>query len=323
MLASTLRLHALLALLAAATSSVVLAQDRHIVVPVGELESMMRSEPLRIESAEVSRPTLRGDITLKADVVFGERPPLLVKVRNAEPGAETFNNVPRYEIAAYELQKLLVDEAEYVVPPTALRMVPLEELREFAPKARATFFGADEVLCVVQYWLQDVAARTDVLDSERFETDAAYARHVGQLNVLTYLIEHADSNPGNFLVSAEPEGARVFSIDNGVAFASEVSDRGQLWRTMRVERLPADIVARLRQLTETDLMSRLGVLAQWELTDGHYVAVSPTDNLKSNIGVRRRAGTIQMGLTRGEITSVLSRAKRLLRMIDDAKISTY
>ncbi|HET7924901.1 MAG TPA: hypothetical protein VFL30_08380, partial [Rhodanobacteraceae bacterium] len=240
--------------------------------------------------AEVSRPTIRGDITLKANVVFGERPSLLVKVRNAEPGANTFNNVPRYEIAAYELQKLLMDETEYVVPPTALRMVPLDALRVFAPNVRPTFSGADEVLCVVQYWLQDVQARTDVLDSERFETDAAYARHIGQLNVLTHLIEHADSNAGNFLISAEPEGARVFSIDNGVAFASEPSDRGQQWKPMRVERLPADTVARLRQLTEADLVSRLGVLAQWELTDGHYVAVPLTDNVKPNAGVRRTAG---------------------------------
>jgi hypothetical protein len=30
-----------------------------------------------------------------------------------------------------------------------------------------------------------------------------------------------------------------------------------------------------------------------------------------------------MGLTRGEIVSVVSRAKRLLRLIDDDKISTY
>ena len=317
------RLHALMALLAAATSSFALAQDRHILLPVGELESMIRSEPLRIVSAEVSRPTLRGDITLKADVVFGERPQLLVKIRNTVPGAETFNNVPRYDIAAYELQKLLVDEAEYVVPPTALRMVPRETLGAFAPNARATFSGADEVLCVVQYWLQNVEARADVLDSERFETDAAYARHVGQLNVLTYLIEHADSNLGNFLVSAEPEGARVFAIDNGIAFASEASDRGQRWKSMRVRRLPADTVARLRQLTEADLVSRLGVLAQWELTDGHYVAVPPTANLNSNRGVRRTEGTIQMGLTRSEIVSVLTRAQRLLRMIDDERIATY
>jgi hypothetical protein len=323
MLTATPRLPALLALLAAAASSFALAQDRNIVLPVGELEAMLEEEPLRIVGAEISRPTVRGDITLKAEVAFGERPPLRVKLRNAVPGADSFNNVPRYDIAAYELQKLLMDAPEYVVPPTALRMVPRESLREFASNVRPTFNGADEVLCVVQYWLEDVVQRGDVLDAERLETDAVYARHAGQLNVLTYLIEHSDSNIGNFLVSAEPEGARFFAIDNGVAFASEPSGRGTLWKSMRVERLPADTVVRLRQLTEAELIERLGVLAQWEIREGHYVAVAPTGNLKPNVGVRRKAATIQLGLTRGEIAAVSVRAKRLLKMIDDGEIATF
>jgi len=313
----------LLAVLAVATSSSAFAQDRNILLPVSELEPMLRSEPLRIASAEISRPTARGDITLKADVAFGERPPLRVKLRNAAPGAQMFNNVPRYDIAAYELQKLLMDAAEYVVPPTALRMVPIEALRTFAPAAEPTFPGADDVLCVVQYWLQDVEARADVLDLERFETDAVYARHVGQLNVLTYLIEHSDSNLGNFLASAEPEGARVFAIDNGVAFASKPSDRGELWKSMRVEKLPADTVARLRQLTEAELVSRLGVLAQWELREGRYIAVAPTANLRPNAGVRRAGGTIQMGLTRHELGRVWRRALSLRSMIDDGTVVAY
>ena len=141
--------------------------------------------------------------------------------------------------------------------------------------------------------------------------------------MLTYLIQHADSNAGNFLVSAEPEGARVFAIDNGIAFASPPSDRGAQWKSMRVERLPADTVARLRQLTEVDLHSRLGVVAQWELEDGRYIAVSPTENLEPSRGVRRRDGSIQMGLTRSEIEDVWRRTQRLLRMIDNEKIATY
>ena len=80
-----------------------------------------------ITAAEISRPKAKGDITLKADVAFGDAPPLRVKLRKAEPGAEAFNNVPRYDLAAYELQKLFLDPAEYVVPPTALRMVPLAD----------------------------------------------------------------------------------------------------------------------------------------------------------------------------------------------------
>jgi hypothetical protein len=301
------------------------AQDRNITLPVADLERMLGSEPMQIVDAKISRPKLQGsvDITLKADVSFSGGPPLRVKLRKAEPGAEVFNNVPRYDLAAYELQKLLVDTEEYLVPPTSLRMLPMAQIKAYASPVRATFRDSDDVLCVVQYWLQDVAAPADVLIAERFESDALYARHIGQLNVLTYLINHRDSNLGNFLISAVPEGARVFSIDHGVAFASEPSDRGELWKSMRVKRLPADTVARLRKLTEAELASRLGVLAEWKLESGHYVAVSPGANLAPRHGVRRKESVVQMGLSSSEIGAVWSRAQKLLRMIDDGEIATY
>jgi len=301
------------------------AQDRNITLPVADLERMLGSEPMQIVNTEISRPKLQGavDITLKADVSFSGQPPIRLKVRKAERGAEVFNNVPRYDLAAYELQKLLMDAEEYVVPPTALRMLPIAEMRPYTSALRATFPGSDDVLCVVQYWLQDVAVPADVLFPARFESDELYARHIGQLNVFTYLINHRDSNLGNFMISAVPEGARVFSIDHGVAFASEPSDRGELWKSMRVKRLPADTVARLRKLTEADLESRLSVLAQWKLENGHYVAVSPGANLAPRFGVRRDEGVVQMGLSNSEIGAVWSRARKLLRMIDDGDIATY
>ena len=303
----------------------VAAQDRNITLPVADLERMLGAEPMQIVNAEISRPKLQGavDITLKADVSFSGQPPIRLKVRKAERGAEVFNNVPRYDLAAYELQKLLMDAEEYVVPPTALRMLPIAVMRPYSSALRATFPGSDDVLCVVQYWLQDVAVPADVLFPARFESDALYARHIGQLNVFTYLINHRDSNLGNFMISAVPEGARVFSIDHGVAFASEPSDRGELWKSMRVKRLPADTVARLRKLTEADLESRLSVLAQWKLENGHYVAVSPGANLAPRFGVRRDEGVVQMGLSSSEIGAVWSRARKLLRMIDDGDIATY
>jgi hypothetical protein len=102
---------ALLAALIVAATWPAAAQDRNITLPVADLEHMLQSEPLQIVDAEISRPKMQGgvDITLKADVSFSGRPPLRVKVRQAERGAQAFNNVPRYDIAAYELQKLLMD----------------------------------------------------------------------------------------------------------------------------------------------------------------------------------------------------------------------
>jgi len=299
------------------------AQDVNLPLPVAELEQMLGQEPLRIVSAEISRPKAKGDITLKAEVAFGDRPPLRVKLRKAVPGGEEFNNVPRYDLAAYELQKFFIDPDEYVVPPTALRMIPLDEFRRYSPDVQPTFRESGEVLAVVQAWLQEIKVIADVYDPALFAADAVYARHIGQLNVLTHAIAHGDSNVGNFLISRAASGPRVFSIDHGVAFASAQSDRGKLWQVMRVDRLPADTVARLRAITEQTLHERLGVLAQWQLEDGRYVAVAPGGNLSPQRGIRREDGTLQMGLTKSEIGAVWRRLARLLKEVDAGRIQTH
>ena len=274
-----------------------------------------------ITQAEISRPNAKGDITLRAEVSFGGAPPLRVKLRKAEPGANSFNNVPRYDIAAYELQKLFLDPPEYVVPPTALRMVPLADFAKYSPGVARTFPAADQVLAVVQYWLSDITVVADVYSPERFAADPVYARHIGQLNVLTYLIRHRDSNIGNFLLGKAEVGARVFSIDHGVAFASEESDRGDVWKDMRVDRLPADTVERLRQITPELLTDRLAVLSQWKLDGRSYVPMAGGPNFAKSSGVRREGNELQMGLTKSEISAVYRLLSKLLERIDQGKIS--
>jgi hypothetical protein len=297
------------------------AQDANITKPVAELEKLLAAEPMVITSAEISRPKAKGDITLRAEVSFGGAPPLTVKLRKAEPGAEEFNNVPRYDLAAYELQKLFLDPAEYVVPPTALRMVPLADFAKYSPGIKRTFPGAEQVLGVVQYWLSDIKVIEDVFNPTRFAADPVYARHIGQLNVLTYLVEHRDSNAGNFLIGKAELGPRVFSIDHGVAFASEDSDRGEAWKVMRVQRLPADTVERLRKITPQILEQRLSVLAQWKLQGGLYVPVAPGANLSAMRGVRKEGDDLQMGLTSTEIKAIERLLEKLLKRIDAGEIT--
>jgi hypothetical protein len=297
------------------------AQDANITQPIADLERILAAEPLVIVQAEISRPKAKGDITLRADVAFGDAPPLRVKLRKAEPGAEAFNNVPRYDLAAYELQKLFIDPPEYVVPPTALRMVPFADFARYSPGVRRTFPPADQVLAVAQYWLSDVKVIADVYDAARFGSDPVYARHIGQLNVLTHLIQHRDSNVGNFLIGRAERGARVFSIDHGVAFASSDSDRGKLWRDMRVTQLPEDTIARLRRITPEQLESRLAVLAQWRLQDGRYVPAPLGPNLAARRGVRRVDGQLQMGLTSMEIWAIQRLLDGLLQRVDKGEIT--
>jgi hypothetical protein len=309
---------AVLLLALAATAA---AQDANITQPIAALEQLLAAEPLVITQAQISRPKAKGDITLRADVSFGGAPPLRVKLRRAEPGADSFNNVPRYDAAAYELQKLFLDPAEYVVPPTALRMVPLADFAKYAPDVARTFSAADQVLAVVQYWLSDIVVVPDIYNAERFAADPAYARHIGQLNVLTYLIRHRDSNMGNFLLGKTDVGARVFSIDHGVAFASKQSDRGEVWKNLRVNRLPADTVERLRHVTPQVLAERLGVLKQWQLEGRSYVPVASGKNLGESHGVRRAGTDLQMGLTRSELREVHQLLMRLLERVDRGEIT--
>jgi hypothetical protein len=314
-------LASLLAPLLLALGMTAAAQDSNITQPIADLEKLLAAEPLVITQAEISRPKAKGDITLKAEVSFGGAPPLRVKLRKAEPGAEAFNNVPRYDLAAYELQKLFIDPTEYVVPPTALRFVPRADFAKYQSDVARTFSSADQVLAVLQYWLSDITVVADVYNPARFAADPLYARHIGQLNVLTYLIAHRDSNVGNFLIGKTPTGARVFSIDHGVAFASEDSDRGEAWKVMRVDRLPADTVARLRTITVPMLEQRLGVLAQWKLDGDRYVPVALGPNLAVNRGVRREGKDLQMGLTRSEILAVHRLLTRLLERVDAGEIT--
>ena len=300
-----------------------LAQDINIPLPADAIERQLATEPFTITTAEISRPKAKGDITLKAEVSFSGNPPYRVKLRRAEPGAEDFNNRPRYDLAAYELQKLFLDPPEYVVPPTALRFVPVEQLLPYAKEARPTFRGSDEVLVVLQYWLQEVKVIADVYDAERFARDPVYARHIGQMNILTALIEHGDSNTGNFLISRAEDGARVFSIDNGVAFAFNESDRDDLWRRLRVGRLPADAIARLRALDERALDDRLGVLVEWRLDAGRWVAEPRGANLSPSRGVRQKDDRVQLGLTKAEIARVHRAMQRLLQDVEDGTVGTF
>jgi hypothetical protein len=306
-----------------ACASPAMAQDANITAPVPEIERMLDNDPFIVTAAATSRPKAKGDITLKAQISFAGREPLTVKLRKAEPGADVFNNVPRYDLAAYELQKVYLDPPEFVVPPTALRMVPLDEFRKFQADVQPTFPGADEAVAVVQYWLHDIEVIADVLDPATFETDAVYARHIGQLNILTYLIRHRDSNAGNFLIGKQSPGARVFSIDHGVAFASIDGDRGMLWQDLRVKKLPADAIARLRKVTHEDLDARLGVLVQWKLEQGRYVQVPNGANTAAYRGVRRSGEMLQMGLTKPEIADVYRQMQRLLAKVDSGAISTF
>jgi len=208
------------------------------------------------------------------------------------------------------------------VPPTILRVFPLNYVRMQVPEISPTFGNAASVLVALQYWVP-LLTPENFWDKDRAEADTVYARRIGNMNVLTYLIRHQDANIGNFLISQVPDDPRVYSVDNGVSFRSVPSNRGFEWRDLRVKRLPAATVERLRKITRADLDAQLGVLAEFEIKDGALVEVTPGANLSPGRGVRQSDSRIQLGLTAAEIGDVENRLRNLLKNVDSGKTTVF
>jgi hypothetical protein len=303
-----------------AAASTTVAQDSNIVYPIKLVEQRLTRDTFRVLEVRGSRRV--GDRTQRVTISFSDTSVMITKWAAAPVNGDEFNNSPRYEVAAYDIQKLFLDEPDYVVPPTIMRVFDLGFFKTINANSPATFGKTSSVVAVLQYWLSAVSADS-VFDLKRFERDSTYARHLANLNLLTYLIKHNDANAGNVLVSNNVVNPRVFSVDNGVAFGVAESDRGTDWRQLRVPRVPAYTIEKLRKITRADLDRTLGVVAEYEIRDGQLVAVAPGENLNRGQGVRRKENHVQFGLTRLEIDGVESRLKSLLGRIDDGKLRTF
>ena len=311
----------ILALAALLLVSPALPAQQNLLLPVDSIERLLTSHPFEIRAQKDTR--WEGDRTQRVDIAFADSSTMRVKWAKSAISGQAFNNQPRFELAAYELQKLFLDEPAYVVPPTVARIVPLSRYRsELDREVSPTFTGAASVLVVLQYWLQNVT-NAGVHDEIRLAADTVYARHFGDLNILTHIIWHSDSNVGNVLISRDPSSPRVFSVDNGVAFSSETSDRGHAWRTLRTDRLPRGTIERLRALRREDLDRALAVVAEFELRNGELVPKERTAPLNPGQGVRRKGNIVQLGLTRNEISGVWGRIQGLLKRVDSGKVKTF
>ena len=296
------------------------AQDGNVTHDLALIERMLAHDEIEVAIPRDIR--FKGDAAKTAIIKRADGFFMRVKLKRSAQGGEAFNNQPRYEIAAYHLQQLFLDAADYVVPPTAGRFFPRAQFEEIEKMVYPTFPQADDVFCTLQYWLSEVTSK-NVWDKNRFATDERYAYHAANLNIFTCLIRHSDSNVGNLLISKLPDNPRLFAVDNGLAFGEITSERGYEWRNLLMDRLPARTVARLRGITREMLDDHLGVVAQYELRDGHFVPVAVSDNLNPAKGVRQTETQLQIGLTDGEIDGVYRRLREILEKVDGEKLALF
>lgn len=298
------------------------AQDANILFPPDSLEQWLRYADFEVVDSRPSRG-LPGERTSRSALQFDNGQMLVVKWAVAPEDGEAYNNNPRYEVGAYELQKLFLEPHEYVVPPTVMRAFDLAWIRTLEPDVYPTFDDTESVLVVLQYWLFNIGG-DQVWDADRFEADTVYAHHLANFNIFTYLAHHNDQNQGNYLISGMEDSPRIFSVDNGIAFNASMSDQGARWRTVRVDRLPRATVERLRALTEAEVRAHLETLAQFRIEpDGTLTQEPPGPATDPGRGIRRTDTTLQLGLTGREIDDVWRRIQRLLGRVDDGDYQLF
>jgi hypothetical protein len=247
---------------------------------------------------------------------------LEVKWKEAsERSGEGWNNVPRKELAAYAIQKWFLPEADYVVPTVAIRCIPIDVYAAIDAESRPTFADTSCVFGALSLWLHGVRGVDEVINDERLARDPVYARQLGNVNLLAYLIQHRDGRESNFLISEDPDDARVFSVDNGIAFGGVFYNfLSPNLSKLRVP-VPRASLDRLRK-TKAEQVLALGVLAQFELADdGTWVPTQPGPNLDDEHGTRLSGRTLQLGLTEDEIEAVVDRLKDLLEDADEGSVA--
>lgn len=240
-------------------------------------------------------------------------------------------NDPREELAAYAVQRLFLDEAELVVPPTTAHCFAGSKYRHWLPEAHPSLRGADCVLGFLSYWLEDSrtvqnAHKTGLLgpgkgiwDKQLFESDHAYRDSVSNGNLLTYLINHGDAHEDQFVLQKSPRGLRAFVVDNSIAFNS-IKNPMMLfredWSQIQVPALSAKAISRLKALTAADF-ARLGNISELALEGEELVHISPSEPLASDGTAMTWNGShLRIGLTSSEIDLVATRTRDLLKRPD-------
>lgn len=296
----------------------------NLPAPAARVAALLEKASFRLADAEATPDGVMG--VKKAVVRFpvtGQRLTVKWKEAPAETG-DGWNNSPRKEIAAYVMQGWFLDSGDYIVPPSAVRCLPLAPYRRIEPDATATFEDTRCVLGLLSAWLQDVHPPDPLYDRFRFLTDAGYAYHMADFNVLTFLIQHRDGRVSNFLAADAPSGRRLFAVDNGIAFGGMVYNYFvENWDVLRVPAVRARVVERLRRIEKRHL-DALAVVAELRTdADGVLRAAKPSAPRAPETGIWFGEGRLQLGLTRSEIADVANRLHALLARVDSGELPVF
>jgi len=113
---ATARRSGLLLVAAVLLSPPASAQDLNVSLTVDSLVFLLADAPFEL-STELTGTRFQGDRTSRVDLIFSDSTAVLTKWAPAPRGGEAFNNVPRYEVAAFEVSRLILPEQRCIFSP--------------------------------------------------------------------------------------------------------------------------------------------------------------------------------------------------------------
>ncbi len=260
----------------------------------------------------------------KLTLRFTDGEEIEVKWKPVPGGLDGWNNSPRKEIAAYEVQHLFLDPADYVVPAAVLRCIPSEAFTSAGSRMQPNVEDANCELGEIGFWLHDVHIPEHIYDPQLFASDPVYARHMADMNLLTYLIKHQDGRASNFMLANDPANRRVYSVDNGIAFGALVHNFFvENWNELRVPALRKASIDRLREAPPEGFEALAVVVEMKRDADGVLQPAARTPSRKPDDGSYLDDGVLQLGLTRKEIEELKQRRVKLLDEVGAGKIATF
>lgn len=257
-------------------------------------------------------------------------------------GSESRFNDPLSELGADQVQRLVLDPSDVVIPPATPHCLPEASYEGRLGHARDAFPGSRCVLGILSLWLHgsiDMGeARAEgvvpgqagdsdpkLFDPDRFDSDPIYRRNLAQLNLVAYLIDHGDAHAGQFMAYRVP--VHLFLVDNSVAFGldhrSSMAGRQDLAHLI-VPSIPSDTAERLRALTR-DRVDGLRVLAELRIdSSGQLVPTAPTEPFgEPDERVRQQGERVQLGLSVEQIDGVWSRLEHVRARLTNGSLGVF
>lgn len=302
-------------------------------LPPSRVEAWLRDPALRIVDSDRAHRGIQKAVVLTLST-RSEGHPIVFRAKwRPQSAAKTNYSEPRVAIATYALQKRLVSEAQYVIPPTVGHCFDLGSYR-LAVDAEATPTGTGGA-CVwgsLSYWLESVRQLDEVegedwyhhdegYDQDLYGRSQVYRNAISTINLLTYLARSGDAHRNQFLIRPDPLDPHVYLVDNSMGFGAKVNSdlvgTGGDWTQVLAD-LPAEPLEVLFSWEAADYRE-LQSIERYRLVGGRLEpmqdAAQPTEPIgHAPDGLTARDGVLHVGLTDVEIAAVRGRVEQLKSM---------